>query len=139
MALCGSFRCGCGVVAAGGIQLSGSGESGDPFVIATAPFKLIPVEKTASHVLEIDDIQHLIEMNVSTANTVTVPPASSVTWPLGTQIHLLQTGTGQTTVAAGSGVTINSSATLSLRFRWSGGTLVYRGSDNWVLVGDLAP
>ena len=36
MGLCGSFRCGCGVTTDGSIDISGSGEPGDPYVLGLA-------------------------------------------------------------------------------------------------------
>jgi hypothetical protein len=77
-------------------------------------------------------------MNVASANNLTVPTNSSVAFPTGTQIHIVQTGSGQTTVVAAGGVTINSATTLKLRARWSAATLIKRDTDTWVLVGDLA-
>jgi len=36
MGLCGSFRCGCGVMTDGTISISGSGEPGDPYVLSAS-------------------------------------------------------------------------------------------------------
>ena len=78
-------------------------------------------------------------MNVSTANTLTVPTNANVAFAVGTQILVLQTGTGQTTLTAASGVTINSvDAKLKLNKRWSSAVLIKRATDTWVAVGDLA-
>jgi len=44
---------------------------------------------------------------VAGANTVTVPPNSSVAFPVGTEIKVTQIGAGATTFVAGAGVTIN--------------------------------
>ena len=74
----------------------------------------------------------------ASANTVTVPPNSSVAFPVGSQLIILQTNTGQTTIAAGSGVTINSSGSkLKLTGQWSAATLIKRATNTWVLVGDI--
>lgn len=94
--------------------------------------------QTGSYTLVLTDANKLIEMNVATANNLTVPPNSSVAFATGSQIHLLQTGAGQTTVVAGSGVTVNGTPGLKLRAQWSYATLIKRASDTWVLVGDLA-
>ena len=77
-------------------------------------------------------------MNNASANTLTVPPNSSVAFPVGTSLLVVQTGAGQTTIAAGSGVTINSTPGLKLRDRWSAATLVKRATDTWLLIGDTA-
>jgi hypothetical protein len=77
-------------------------------------------------------------MNSSSANTLTVPLNSSEAFPIGSQINILQTGTGQTTVAPVSGgVTINATPGLKLRARWSSATLIKRAENVWVLAGDV--
>ena len=95
------------------------------------------VEKTASYTLVLSDKDKLIEMNSSSANSLTVPLNSAQAFPVGSQINILQTGTGQTTVAATSGVTINATPGLKLRARWSSATLIKRAENVWVLAGDL--
>jgi hypothetical protein len=95
------------------------------------------VEKTASYTLVLSDKDKLIEMNSSSANSLTVPLNSAQAFPVGSQINILQTGTGQTTVAAASGVTINATPGLKLRARWSSATLIKRAENVWVLAGDL--
>jgi hypothetical protein len=94
--------------------------------------------QTASYTLTLQDKGDLVEMLVATANTLTVPPNSSVAFPVGTQINILQTGAGQTTVTAGAGVTINGTPGLKLRSQWSYATLIKRATDTWVLVGDIS-
>lgn len=99
---------------------------------------LLIVEKTASHTLVLSDKDKLVEMNSSSANTLTVPLNSSEAFPVGSQINILQTGTGQTTIAPVSGgVTINATPGLKLRARWSSATLIKRAENVWVLAGDL--
>ena len=99
---------------------------------------LLIVEKTASHTLVLSDKDKLIEMNSSSANELTVPLNSSQAFPIGSQINILQTGTGQTTIApVGGGVTINATPGLKLRAQWSSATLIKRAENVWVLAGDL--
>jgi hypothetical protein len=99
---------------------------------------LLISEKTASYTLVLSDKDKLIEMNSSSSNTLTVPLNSSEAFPVGSQINILQTGTGQTIIApVDSGVTINATPGLKLRARWSSATLIKRAENVWVLVGDL--
>jgi hypothetical protein len=86
----------------------------------------------------LDDNGKIVEMNNAAANTLTVPLNATVAYPIGAQINILQTGVGQTTVVATSGVTINSTPGLKLRAQWSSATLIKRATDTWVLVGDLS-
>jgi hypothetical protein len=94
--------------------------------------------QTASYTLVLTDKGKLVEMSVATANNLTVPPNSSVAFPTGSQINIVQTGAGQTTVVAGSGVTVNATPGLKLRAQWSSATLIKRATDTWVLVGDVS-
>jgi len=66
--------------------------------------------QTASYTLVLGDANNVVEQNVASSNTLTVPPNSSVAFPINTQITLTQYGVGLTTVVAGSGVTIRSSS-----------------------------
>jgi hypothetical protein len=93
--------------------------------------------QSASYTLVLADDGKIIEVNNGSANTVTIPLNSSVAFPIGTQITVLQTGAGQTTIAATGGVTLNATPGLKLRAQWSSVTLIKRGTDTWVAVGDL--
>lgn len=99
--------------------------------------EIIITEQTASYTLALTDKDKLIEVNVGSANNLTIPPESSVNFPIGSQVNILQTGTGQTTIVAGAGVTVNATPGLKLRARWSSVTLIKRASDTWVALGDL--
>lgn len=90
-----------------------------------------------SYTLLLSDQNKLVEMSNAAANTVTVPLNSSVAFPLGAQLTVLQTGSGQTTIVATGGVTVNATPGLKLRTQWSSVTLIKRGTDTWVAIGDL--
>ena len=94
--------------------------------------------QTASYTLVAADRSKMVEMNVASANTLTVPLNSSVAFPVGTKIDILQVGAGQTTVAGAAGVTVNATPGLKLRAQWGSATLIKRATDTWVLVGDLS-
>ena len=99
----------------------------------------INAQTGTTYTLVLADQTKIVEMNNASANTLTVPPNSSVAYPTGTQIIVLQTGAGQTSIAAGSGVTINSaSSKLKITGQWSACTLIKRATNIWVLVGDIA-
>ena len=107
-----------------------TGPSGDPTLVINA--------QTASYTLTLADASKLVEVSNASANTVTIPLNSSVAFPTGTQISVLQTGAGQTTIAGTAGVTVNATPGLKLRAQWSACTLIKRGTDTWVAVGDLS-
>ena len=95
-------------------------------------------EQTATYTLVLADDGKIVEMNVAGANVLTIPPNSSVAFPVGTQIIVIQTGAGQTTLTAGAGVTLNATPGTNLRTQYSGATLIKRATDTWIAIGDLA-
>ena len=99
---------------------------------------LVTSAQVASYTLVLTDSSDLVEISNASANNLTVPLNSSVAFPVGAQINILQTGAGQTTVVATGGVTINATPGLKLRTQWSAATLIKRATDTWVLVGDLS-
>jgi hypothetical protein len=104
-----------------------------------APAALTANRQTASYTLVLGDATKLVEMNVASANNLTVPPNSSVAFATGTQILIAQYGAGQTTVVAGSGVTVRSSGgKLKLSGQYSGATLLKIATNEWYLFGDIA-
>lgn len=107
-----------------------TGPAGDPTLTINA--------QTASYTLVLSDASKLVEVSNASANTVTIPLNSSVAFATGTQINILQTGAGQTTIAGTSGVTVNATPGLKLRAQWSAATLIKRATDTWVVVGDLS-
>ena len=90
-----------------------------------------------SYTLVLADAGKLVTLNNAAAITLTIPTNASVALPLGTRIDLLQYGAGQVTVG-GAGVTIRSSGSrLKLSGQYAGATLWKKGTDEWVLIGDI--
>lgn len=79
------------------------------------------------------DINKIIEM--SSGGTVTITDSTS--FPVGCSIDILQTGSSQVTIT-GNGFTPNATPGLKLRAQWSSATLLKRGLNSWVILGDLA-
>ena len=97
------------------------------------------ISKTASYTLTAtSERDSLIEVDSESGTTITIPLNSAVAYPVGTTLDILQTGTGQVTIAGDSGVTVNSTPGLKLRTRWSSCTLFKRATDSWVVFGDLS-
>ena len=96
------------------------------------------VQKTASYTLStLTHRDSMIEVSSTSGTTITIPAESSVNYPVGTTIDILQTNTGQVTIAGAGGVTVNATPGLKLRTRWSSATLMKRAADTWVVFGDL--
>jgi len=100
---------------------------------------LTPIsQKTASYTLSsLTERDDLIEMGSESALTLTIPTNAAVAYPIGTSIDILQTSTGQVTIAAAGGVTVNATPGLKLRTQWSSATLFKRAENTWVVFGDL--
>jgi hypothetical protein len=95
--------------------------------------------KTASYTLALVDLAQVVIMNVGSANNLTVPLNSSVAFPIGSQILIYQSGTGQTTIVATGGVTIRSQgAKLKLAAQYALAGLLKVGTDEWVAFGNLS-
>lgn len=91
--------------------------------------------QTGSYTLVAGDAGKVVEQNVATANNLTVPPNSSVPFPTGTELHVIQLGAGATTIVAGSGVTLNSlSGNLVLPGQYGWAVLRKRATDEWEVV-----
>jgi len=86
-----------------------------------------------AYTLVLTDAGKIIERNNAGANTITVPPNSSVAYPINTIINITQYGVGQTSVVAGVGVIIHGN--LKSPGQYKGMTLWKRATDEWILWG----
>lgn len=95
--------------------------------------------KTDNHTFALADRNKLVEMDAASDKVFTAPPNATVALPIGYQVDIVRIGAGGVSVAAGAGVTVNSpDGNLKLRVRFSSATIYKRGTDEWVLVGDLS-
>jgi hypothetical protein len=98
---------------------------------------IVPLStKTANYTLALSDANTVLEMNSASAISVTVPPNSSVAFPVGIVIELYQLGAGQVTVVAGAGVTFQAPSSLTTRAQYSTVSLRKRTTDTWAVSGD---
>ena len=94
--------------------------------------------QSAGFILALADNYKYHRVTNAGAVNVTVPPESSVDFPIGSNITITQSGAGQVTFAPGSGVTINSAdGRLSTRTQYSTATITKVGTDEWDLAGDI--
>lgn len=91
-----------------------------------------------SYQLVLADQGGMVTLNNTGAIALTVPPNSSVAFPVGTTILLAAVNTGQVTITAGAGVTINATPGLKIRTRYSAATLVQVAANSWIAMGDLS-
>lgn len=81
--------------------------------------------------------QGIVYIDSSSANTLTVPLNSVVAFPVGAQVQVVQLGTGQTTIVADTGVTVNTPSSLTARAQYSTLVLTQLAANVWVLGGDM--
>ena len=99
---------------------------------------IITNRQIASYSLALTDINKLVEMNVASANNLTIPLDSSIPFAIGTQIVISQYGAGQTTILPTGGVTLRSAGgKTKLTSQYSGSTLIKIATDEWYLFGDI--
>jgi hypothetical protein len=84
----------------------------------------------------------LVTLSNTSAIVVTIPPFSSVAYPVGAQLNFVGINTGTVSFAQGSGVTIVSTGTTAsapaLRARYSSATAICISQDNWLIAGDIS-
>jgi hypothetical protein len=102
----------------------------------------INAQTGTSYTTVLADNGKLTTLTNASAIAVTIPPNSSVAYPVGAQINIAQLGAGQVTVSGGSGVTIVSTGATSTapkaRAQYSTLTAVQTSTDNWLVMGDIS-
>lgn len=91
-----------------------------------------------TYTLVLTDSAKFVTLTNASSITLTVPTNSSVAFPVGTQVNLVQLGAGQVTVG-GAGVTLRSQGSkLKLNGQYAAAVLIKIATDEWVLVGNTA-
>jgi hypothetical protein len=120
-----------------GKYLSTSGSAAFWSEIIIPPSTII--EKTSAHTLELSDAQKIIEVNSASAVNITIPADSSVNFPIGSNIDIVQTGSGQVTIDGEGGVTLLSKdSNTKTTAQYSGATIYKKSTNTWVIIGDLS-
>jgi hypothetical protein len=119
------------------ITPSGSGATRQLTIDASGGGSLAAVATfTGNKTLALTDINTYNVSQDGTAQEVTVPAQSTVTWTADAEIHIEQGGAGVVTVTGATGVTINgvSAGSFDLAGQFSAATLKRTGSDSWTLI-----
>lgn len=81
----------------------------------------------------------LITCDNAASIALTIPPNSSVTYGIGTQINILQLAAGVVTITAGAGVTLNSSGSkLKTNGQYAVATCCKISTNVWIVLGNLS-
>jgi hypothetical protein len=92
-----------------------------------------------TYTLQLSDAGKLVTLSNAAAITLTVPDNATEAFTAGHRIDLVQLGAGQVTIDPAGGVTVNAKdGNDKLAGQYSAASLVYQGSDVWLLIGDLA-
>ncbi len=94
--------------------------------------------KPSSYTLALADAGTILDLNNSSALTLTIPLNSAVAFEIGTKIEILQGNTGVVTIVGDSGVTLYSQGS---KFKTNGiyavAFLVKRNANEWIAYGNL--
>lgn len=129
-----------------GTGLSGGGTSGAitvslDYAASTALTLNAQTGTTYTFVLA-DAALKLVTASNASAQTYTIPLNSSVAYPTGSQINIIQIGAGQVTIVGAGGVTVASTGATAaqpkLRVQYSAATLMKVATDTWYVVGDIS-
>lgn len=100
-------------------------------------YSSILTQTGTTYTLAKTDVNDLIVFTNSSAITISVPTDATAGWVVGERVDILQKGAGQITVNGSVGVSILTSGLAKTRELYSAATLVYLGSNEWLLQGDL--
>ena len=115
--------------------LKGATSSVQSQLNAKSPLNVTLDRKTASYTLVAGDNSKLIEMNVATANTLTI---NTGLFSVGNQVLISQYGAGQTSFVAGAGMTLRSDGgKLKIGTQYSLATLIFISATEAYLTGNL--
>ena len=94
--------------------------------------------KTADYTLVLTDAGKVIEINSGSSENVTIPPNSSVAFPIGTQIVVVRLGAGAVVIVEGSGVTTRSDGDKNkIKSQYSSCVLIKHETNEWYILGNL--
>ena len=84
-----------------------------------------------SYTTVLNDSGLSVRMSNASANTLTIPPNSSVAYKIGTRLLITASGAGTTTIVEGAGVTINTEVDLIIGTQWKSALLTKVDTDVW--------
>jgi hypothetical protein len=91
-----------------------------------------------TYTLALSDAGKLLTLTNAATITLTVPDEATVAFPTGSRVDIVQLGAGQVEIDPASGVTVDAkNGDDKLAGQYSAATLIYLGSDDWIMIGDL--
>jgi hypothetical protein len=100
--------------------------------------RTVNAQTGTTYTLVLSDAGKVVTLSNAAAITLTIPLNSSVAFPVGTQIDLLQLGAGQVSVSPTGGVTlVSDTSKRKINVQYGGAVLLKTDTDTWVLFGNL--
>ena len=112
----------------------------------TLPFEgvtyAINAQTGTTYTFVLADAGKIVTSSNAATVAMTIPPNSSVAFPIGSSLTVISIGAGLTNFAQGAGVTITSTGATAaapiLRAQYSSATAIKTATDSWSVVGDIA-
>ncbi len=106
---------------------------------ALSPTVGVTSQSSATYTLALTDAAGAVEVTQSNACIVIVPSQTTVAFPIGTIIEVVQMGSGQVSLSPAPGVSLLSAdGLLRTRTQYSCLSVRKNGANSWVVAGDLA-
>lgn len=119
-------------------QDDGAGAFSTKYVLGSEVHNWAFNNQTTDYTLVLTDAYKIVEMDKSTAVTLSIPRNINVAFPIGTEIKITQLAAGQVTISPLSTVTIRSNGGKNkTAAQYSVATLVKRDVNEWYLFGDI--
>lgn len=125
---------------AGQVLTKNSGTDYDASFATMTSTRTLNAQTGTSYTLVLTDGARaaFLTMSNAGASTLTVPPNSSVAFPVGSVIEGAQLGAGQVTLTPGAGVTINGTPGLKIAAQYGTFGLLKTATDVWLAYGRLS-
>ena len=95
--------------------------------------------QTSSYTCVLSDAGKVVTMDNTSSATITIPPNSSVAYPIGTIISIARINTGSVALTAGSGVTLTGNTATGAMFAGEELICRKRGTDTWLVISGAPP
>jgi len=111
---------------------------GDDSIVPSMVQGTVNAQTGTTYTLVIGDAFKTVTMSNASANTLTIPPNSSVAFAVGDRIDIVMLAAGVTSVVGGSGVTVNgvSTGTGAIAAQYGAVSCLKIATDTWLLMGN---
>lgn len=94
---------------------------------------------SGTYILVLADDSKAVWMSGGTAQNLVVPRNAAVAFPIGTQVGVIQSGAGQVSFSADTGVTLQSyQSHVKIAGQYAGASLLKTDTNEWSLIGNLS-